>query len=397
MNNTNQTYMEEQALPQEQQQDQVQQPAELPNPFLESSWSDPSLPDQGVSQAPQQQEEEYEEEIVDADEWLKGQFGWENADAAKAEIEELRKLRESAQTESEIEFANEQSAKFFRMVQEGKEDELYSFLENKKKLDRLVSSDLDRSTAAEIIKLNMQQKYQDLTPDEIEYKFKKQFSIPSKPVQRDIETDYEYEERLLDWENQVKDIETEMFIEAKLARPELEKYKNELVLPEVEFENGPTQFSQEELDMRESILNNYYDAAQRALDEFDSLSVTVKDEEVEIPLAYNLSFEEKSFIAEKLETFAESNLDANAILADRWLTEDGQIDTKQIVQDLAILYSEGRIGQKFANDAAAKRLSEYIRKSSNVSINSRTAQNTFGEPSNRTDLEKQIDFIWKNS
>jgi hypothetical protein len=389
--------MEEQALPQEQQQDQVQQPAELPNPFLESSWSDPSLPDQGVSQAPQQQEEEYEEEIVDADEWLKGQFGWENADAAKAEIEELRKLRESAQTESEIEFANEQSAKFFRMVQEGKEDELYSFLENKKKLDRLVSSDLDRSTAAEIIKLNMQQKYQDLTPDEIEYKFKKQFSIPSKPVQRDIETDYEYEERLLDWENQVKDIETEMFIEAKLARPELEKYKNELVLPEVEFENGPTQFSQEELDMRESILNNYYDAAQRALDEFDSLSVTVKDEEVEIPLAYNLSFEEKSFIAEKLETFAESNLDANAILADRWLTEDGQIDTKQIVQDLAILYSEGRIGQKFANDAAAKRLSEYIRKSSNVSINSRTAQNTFGEPSNRTDLEKQIDFIWKNS
>lgn len=388
--------MEEQALPQEQQQEQQQQ-VELPNPFLETSWADStnSLESEYESQSPQQ-EEEYEEEIVDADEWLNSQFGWENADAAKAEIEELRKLRESAQSEAEIEFANEQSAKFFRLMQEGKEDELYSFLENKKKLDRLVSSELDRNTAAEIIKLNMQQKYQDLTPDEIEYKFKKQFSIPPKPVQMGIETDDEYEERVSEWESRVKDVETEMFIEAKLARPELEKYKNDLVLPEVEFDNGPTQFSQEELEMRESILDDYYDAAQRALDEFDSLSVMVKDEEVEIPLSYNLSYEEKSFIAEKLETFAENNLDANAILADRWLTEDGKVDTKQIIQDLAVLYSEGRIGQKFANDAAAKRLSEYMRKSSNVSINSRTAQNTFGEPSNKTDLEKQIDFIWKN-
>lgn len=388
--------MEEQALPQEQQQEQQQQ-VELPNPFLETSWADStnSLESEYESQSPQQ-EEEYEEEIVDADEWLNSQFGWENADAAKAEIEELRKLRESAQSEAEIEFANEQSAKFFRLMQEGKEDELYSFLENKKKLDRLVSSELDRNTAAEIIKLNMQQKYQDLTPDEIEYKFKKQFSIPPKPVQMGIETDDEYEERVSEWESRVKDVETEMFIEAKLARPELEKYKNDLVLPEVEFDNGPTQISQEELEMRESILDDYYNAAQRALDEFDSLSVMVKDEEVEIPLSYNLSYEEKSFIAEKLETFAENNLDANAILADRWLTEDGQVDTKQIIQDLAVLYSEGRIGQKFANDAAAKRLSEYMRKSSNVSINSRTAQNTFGEPSNKTDLEKQIDFIWKN-
>lgn len=389
--------MEEQALPQEQQQEQQQQQVELPNPFLETSWADStnSSESEYESQSPQQ-EEEYEEEIVDADEWLNSQFGWENADAAKAEIEELRKLRESAQSEAEIEFANEQSAKFFRLMQEGKEDELYSFLENKKKLDRLVSSELDRNTAAEIIKLNMQQKYQDLTPDEIEYKFKKQFSIPPKPVQMGIETDDEYEERVSEWESRVKDVETEMFIEAKLARPELEKYKNDLVLPEVEFDNGPTQISQEELEMRESILDDYYNAAQRALDEFDSLSVMVKDEEVEIPLSYNLSYEEKSFIAEKLETFAENNLDANAILADRWLTEDGQVDTKQIIQDLAVLYSEGRIGQKFANDAAAKRLSEYMRKSSNVSINSRTAQNTFGEPSNKTDLEKQIDFIWKN-
>ena len=387
---------------QEQTQDQVQQPVqqELPNPFLESSWAGSATEAQeqafAQSQAPQQQDE-YEEEIIDPDEWIKREFNWDNTEAAKAEIEELRQLRESAQTEAEIEFANEQSAKFFMMLQEGTEDEIYSFLENKKKLDRLVSSDIDKSTAAEIIKLSMQQKYKDLTQDEIEYKFRKQFSSPSKPVQQDIETDEEYQDRVSQWEDRVKDIETEMFIEAKLARPELEKYKNELVLPEVEFPGSAKQPTQEELDLQSELMDDYFKSAQDALDSFDGLSVMVKDEEVEIPLSYSVSDEERTMIADKMQRFADTNFDANAILYDRWLNENGTVNSSQMVKDLALLYSEGRVGQKFANDAAAKRLAEYIKRSSNVSISSRTAQNTFNPEGSRTDLDRQIEFIWKNS
>jgi hypothetical protein len=245
----------------------------------------------------------------------------------------------------------------------------------------------------------MQQKYKDLTQDEIEYKFKKQFSVPSKPVQRDIETDYEYEERVSEWESRVKDIETEMFIEAKLARPELEKYKNDLVLPEVDWnfqDANKQQPSSEELEMYARVLDDFKSSAKQALDSFDGLTVSVKDEEVDIPLSYSVSQEEKSLISSKLEAFAESNLDANVVLADRWLTKEGTVNTSQMVKDLALLYSEGRVGQKFANDAAAKRLAEYIKRTSNVTINSRTAQNTFGDPSAKTDMEKQIEHIWKN-
>tara|TARA_R110002126_G_scaffold274341_1_gene419304 strand:- start:941 stop:2128 length:1188 start_codon:yes stop_codon:yes gene_type:complete len=394
--------MEEQATPLEQNAQQEQPQVSLPNPFLETSWADTagaSPIEQSESQAPQQQEEEYEEEIVDADEWIKREFNWESADAAKTEIEELRKLKDNATSEAEIEFANEQSAKFFKLLQDGKEDELYSFLENKKRIDRLTTSDIDRNTAADIIKLSMQQKYKDLTQDEIEYKFKKQFSIPSKPVQRDIETDDEYEERVSDWDNRVKDIETEMFIEAKLARPELEKYKNDLVLPEVDWDvqdANKQQPSPEELEMYARVLDDFKSSAKRALDSFDGLTVSVKDEEVDIPLSYSVSQEEKSLISSKLEAFAENNLDANVVLADRWLTKEGTVNTSQMVKDLALLYSEGRVGQKFANDAAAKRLAEYIKRTSNVTISSRTAQNTFGDPSAKTDMEKQIEHIWKN-
>lgn len=372
------------------------------NPFSDNSWSDSPLQRQEseqstITSSPATQEVEEEEEIVDANEWLKGEFGWENADAAKAEIEELRKLRENANTQSEIEFANEQSAKFFKLLQEGKEDDLYSFLEQKKKIDRLSSAELNTATAADIIKLNMQQKYKDLTPNEIEYKFNKQFGIPTKPMQKDVETDEEYQERLQSWESKVKDVETEMFIEAKLARPELEKYKSELILPNIQFEgtqqnNEPTQ---EELEAQAAFVNSFKQNAQATLKSFDGFSVSVKDEEVEIPLSYSVSDEERNIVATQLERFADSNFDANVLLSERWLNEDGSLNTQRVVKDLALLNSEGKVSQKFVNDAAAKRLAEHIKRTSNIGVTSRTPQQTFS-PEQKSDYDKQVEFIWKN-
>lgn len=398
--------------PQENVQESVQENVQAFNPFSDSAWSETPDFANNVTQQPEEQttttspdtQEEYEEEVVDADEWLKTQFGWENADAAKAEIEELRKLREGASSQAEIEFANEQSAKFFKLLQEGKEDDLYSFLENKKKFDRLSSiTDLDTRSAAEIIKLNMQQKYKDLTPAEIEYKFNKQFAVPAKPNQGEMETDDEYQERLQSWEAKAKDIETEMFIEAKLAKPELEKFKNELVLPDVQFESDSQNYqpTQEELEATEALMNQFKESAKAALSSFDGFNVSVKDEEVEIPLSYAVSDEEKSVVSSQLERFADANFDANVVLAERWLKDDGkggyQLNTNQIIRDLTLLQSDGKMNQKFVNDAASKRLTEYIKKTSNVSVTSQTAQSTFNPSSSKSELDKQIEYIWKNS
>ena len=404
-NNNNQEQVQENV--QNAAQENVQQQSF--NPFSDSAWS--ATPDFTNSPAPEQNatasspdtQEEYEEEIVDADEWLKGQFGWENADAARAEIEELRQLRENASSQAEIEFANEQSAKFFKLMQEGKEDDLYSFLENKKKFDRLSNiSELDTRSAAEIIKFNMQQKYKDLTPNEIEYKFNKQFSVPQRPAQGDLETDEEYQEKLSNWEARVKDVETEMFIEAKLAKPELEKLRNELVLPDVQFETGQQGYepTQEELEAQSALMNQFKESAIAALSSFDGFSVSVKDEEVEIPLSYAVSDEEKIAVASQIEQFADANFDANVVLAERWLKDDGnggyKLNTNQIIRDLTLLQSEGKVNQKFVNDAASKRLAEYIKKTSNVSVTSQTAQSTFSG-NNKSDLDRQIEYIWKNS
>ena len=187
-----------------------------------------------------------------------------------------------------------------------------------------------------------------------------------------------------------------MMIEAKLAKPELEKLKSELTLPDIKRESQSQGLTQEELEAQAKFVDSFKQSAKNALNSFDGFNVMVKDEEVEIPLSYAVSQEEKSAIEAQIAQFAESNFDANAILADRWLTENGELNTNQVIRDLALLQSDGKISQKFVNDAASKRLAEHIRRTSNISVTSRTPQQTFS-PDQKSDRDKQIEFIWKNS
>lgn len=381
----------------EEQQSAQQTPeAQLPNPFLESSWANPQdISEEGSSASTSQSSYQEEEEILDPNEWLKREFSWESTEQAKAELEELRSFRER-QEEQEIEFENEESLNLFRLFKEGKQDDVYSYLENRRKLDKLLTSEVNKETAADIIKLSLQNTYKDLTPEEIEYRFKREFGVPEKPVQRDIETDEEYAERLSSWESKVKDVETDLLIEAKLARPELEKMKSELVFPDIEDGREQSQLTQEELEVQAQYIDQFKEIAAEQLVNFDGFSVSVKDEEVEIPLSYAISDEEKQYVAGQLERFAEANFDANVILAERWLDDKGNIDTSQVVKDLALLLSEGKMSQKFVNEAASKRLAEHIRRTSNISLGSRAPQQTFN-PESKSDRDKQIEYIWKNS
>lgn len=387
------------------QSQQAAAPQQSFNPFDDSSWSsspvaqsEPVAQSSSVASEPTAStSQETEEEVLDSNEWLKREFSWDSVDAAKQEIEELRKLREAKSSGvEEVEFENEESLNLFRLFKEGKQDEVYSYLETRRKLDNLIGGDLNRDTASEIIKMNMQKSYPDLTRDEIEFKFNREFNIPAKPVQQDIETDDEYQERLDAWQTQVKNVETELMIEAKLAKPDLQKFRNELVFPEIENGQNSYEPTQEELEAQKKFVDHFKQSVNNALSSFDGFSVSVKDEEVDIPLSYAISQEEKGVVAQQLERFADSGFDANVILAERWLDSNGDINTSQVVKDLALLLSEGKMSQKFVNEAASKRLAEHIRRTSNINVTSRTPQNTFS-PESKSDFDKQVEYIWKNS
>ena len=373
---------------QETTEQQTLEQANLSNPFSEQNWAEPEVKETGSNEQfqPQQDQpqsqEEAEEEIYDANEYLKQKLGFDDWDTAAQEIEQLKKSKESPS----LTFENEQSRKYYEYAKENKEEDLLAFLQEKKKIDKLANADIkDANTAAEIIKLNMYQKNKELEQDEIEFLFKEKFNIPEKPEQGYDELDSEYESRVSKWESKVNEVEKRLIIEAKLAKPELEKIKSQLVLPDIS-QNNPT-FTQEEIEAQKKYINDFFVSANEVVNSFDGFSATVKDEGVDFNVAYTPSQEERQIVTEQLREFAENNLDANVIFAQRWVNDDGTLNTKQMTKDLFLLQNEGKIAQKYVNDAANKRLAMHLKKQSNINLSS-TNSGTFNPSNQQSEMDK---------
>jgi len=178
--------------------------------------------------------------VVDPFGVLKEKFGYNSAEDAMTEIEQLRKLKDAPLANED--FENELSLNIFRALQAGKKDVVYDYLSKETKIDGLLSKEITKDTAADYVKLGMQLKYPDLTEGEINFKFNKQFAIPAKPIQSVDEEPEAYQERLTQWQQTVNDKQMEMLIEAKFAKPEVEKFKSQLVFPEIYQDEGYAQY-----------------------------------------------------------------------------------------------------------------------------------------------------------
>lgn len=365
------------------EQTTIEQGANFANPFSEESWMDSSVKvenEPSQTQSSPSFEENSTEEIYDANEYLKMKLGFENWDEAASQISELKQ-------KGQIGFENEDSRKFYEYAKENKEEELINFLEQKRRIDKLSTSEIkDASTAAEIVKLSMQQKNKDLDQSEIDFLFNEQFKAPQKPEQKFDELDSEYEERVSSWENRVNEIEKKLVIEAKLARPEIEKIKSSLVLPDI----NPSQpsFTQEELEYQKRYMDNYHNEVNNVINSFDGFSASVKDEGADFAVAYVPSYEEKQAVAQQLNYFAQNNMDANLLFAERWVNDDNTINVKQMTKDLFLLQNEGKITQKYVNEAANRRLTMHLKNQSNINVSGSSNSGTFSPDNYQTEMDK---------
>lgn len=367
------------------QSNTIEQQPMLANPFSEESWVDNSVKveDQNTSasQNLSSQTQQNDDDIVDANEYLKQRLGFDDWDTAAKQIEELRKT-------PKIDFENETSRKFYEYAKEQKEDELLNFLQEKKNIERLASSDIkDSKTAAEIIKLNMSQKNKDLDQDEIDFLFNEKFQIPAKPEQGYNELDSEYEDRISAWESKVNEVEKRLVIEAKLAKPEIDKIRDSLILPDIRQQDFQQEPTPEELEVHKKYFDNYYNSVNETINSFEGFTAAVKDEGADFNVAYIPSYEEKQAVAQQMKYFAEHNLDANMIFAERWVNDDNTINTKQMAKDLFLLQNEGKITQKYVNDAANKRLAMHLKKQSNIDL-SGVNQGTFNPDNRQSEMDK---------
>lgn len=369
------------------------------NPFDDASWSstpitpaatqdtatppaaDPPKQDNTPSDPPSDEADQ----VVDANQYLKEHLGFEDWETAKTQIKELRERK------PEIEFANEQSKKLFEAIKANKKEELFSILDQELRLSKAESLDVTKATdAAEILKLNLKMKHKNLTPDEVDFMFSRTYSMPSKPVQSLDQTDEEYEDAVTAWENQVKSVEKSMIIEAKMAQPELAKYKSDIVLPDIPKEPVSKEPTPEELAQAAEYKTAFLSEIGKALSDLSSIDVQYKDEEVELPIKYEITQQERA----KIKPILESLYSDFSYFAKRWSNPDGSMNGARIVRDLVLLESEGKVLQKLVNEAGTQRLIQLKKGQSNIHLGSTPPLP--GLPAGKTPEEALMDQVWSN-
>lgn len=308
-------------------------------------------------------------------EWLKKELDVDDVSVLKAEREELKTLRDKSK---QYQF-DESQLKTLDYLKPENEEKLLDFLNTKKKIDKLTSTEINEQNAADIIKFQMQQKYSTLSSEDIDYKFNRQYGIPKEPKEPqedkflttdDYDTAKEkYLEDKQDWEQAVKQAKNELLIDAKLAVPEIQKLKSELNLPDIQRNVQSKEPTQEDLAAMKKDVDSFLQNAENFNKDFTGFNVPVKDKDVDYSVGYSISPEEKQEVMGKLKTFAESGFDANALLADRWVSEDGKsIKTDVMIKDLSRLFGGDKIDQKIALDSGNKRIEAYLKEKKQINL-----------------------------
>ena len=325
---------------------------------------------------------------VDYNQFVKETFGYETLDEAKAEFEQLKKLKEEAPSQN---FANDESKTLYQAWLEGKKDEVLDYLSNQKKIEKLATGEVNANTAEEIVRLTIKQKNKSLTDDEVDFVFNQQFSIPAKPVQRADEYEEDYNARLAEWEEKAQVVQKRLIIEAKMSQPEIEKLKSELVLPNIQSANqiSPEQ-EQEELRMNEEIRKQFEQSLETEYKSFDGFNVTFKDETagIEIPISYVPTEEEKATLKNELSDF-----DHTEYFGNRWFSADGKPQIKNMMADKYFLENKEKIMQKVANEAAQQMRLKMIAMQSNINLKGNANQQVFAPQSNETDALAKTMFM----
>ena len=324
----------------------------------------PILTNEPISQEapPPQEETKVEEQAAstqsfDSNQFIKERFGYDSVEQAE---QEFKKLKE----QPSFEFKDDVSRTLFDAIREGKADDVYEILNQQKRLEKLTNSELTVDLAAEIVKTNIKNKYKDLSADDVELLFYDQHFVPLKPEQGYDESDEDYAGKVKTWQSQVDYAERKLMIEAKVIRPELEKLKSEIKLPDIYNEAGREAESQEEFEIQQQARSIYEKTLDSDFQSFNGFNVSVKDEDVEIPISFNVGEDERLAMKNDLMDF-----DSDSYLENRWFFKDGKPNIPQIMADKYLLENREKIFSKIANEAASQRVLAHIKRNGNININ----------------------------
>jgi hypothetical protein len=297
----------------------------------------------------------------DPNSYFKERFGFDTVDEAE---QAFTRLMEENERTTQFEFKDDVSKTLFDAIREGKADDVYEVLNQQKRLEKLTTSELNSEIAAEIVKTNIKNKHKSLSDEDVELLFYDQFFVPLKPEQGYDESDEDYAAKVNQWQSQVDYTERRLMIEAKVLKPEIEKLRSEITLPDIYNESGRQAESQAEFEVMQEARSIYERTLDSDFQSFNGFNVSVKDEDVEIPISFNVAEEERLAMKNDLEDF-----DTDLYFENRWFNKEGKPNVQQIMADKYLLENREKIFSKIANEAASQRLLAHLKKNGNININ----------------------------
>lgn len=321
---------------------------------------------------------------VDYNKFIKENFGSETLEEAKNTWKELQDLKTFGVN---AKFEDEFSEKLFKAIKSNKK-EANEILTQHLNLERLTAEDVTEDNADDIIKIGMQAKFKDLTSKEIDYQFKKQFSLPKEPVQTDIEDDDEFAERKADWKEKVADIKMAKVIEAKIMKPELLTAKSNLKFPDIEqvdpeFESYKSQKANNAL-VEEKIHKVIIPGIEALKAEQVPLGFKVNDANAQMDFDVTLAPTPEAF-----EKAKQDSLYFNQFVQKVSYDKDGNFKPEN-VQKLILLYENfDNYAQSIARQAVNAERKRVIQ---SETAGNNTGNRDYSNAVERTPFQKQMDY-----
>ena len=332
-------------------------------------------------------QQENQPPAIDYSSFVKEKFGVDTVEEATTQWQALQDLKANPPKANDFTFENEESKKLHELVRTGKLKEAWEIIGQQQKIEELTSSEVTDETADEIIKLGMKFENKELTQKEIDFKFRKQFTLPKEPIQALNEDDDDFDARKGEWKETVEDIKMSKTIEAKMMKPKLEAAKAKIQFPDILQSNIDPDY--EAYKARNAEVSERVDTeiapAIKSLKNTDvQLGFKVSDPNNQMEFDVSLSATPEAF--EKARQ--------NSLSFDTWFhnvcyDEAGKFRPEN-VQKLILLYDEhGNYDQSIARQAVNAERARVISKETGFNASGGKEFNVNVE---KSDFQKQMDY-----
>ena len=324
---------------------------------------------------------------VDYSSFVKENFGVDTIEEAKTQWQALQDLKANPPKANEFTFENEESKKLHELVRTGKLKEAWEIIGQQQKIEELTSSEVTDVTADEIIKLGMKFENKELTQKEIDFKFRKQFTLPKEPVQALGEDNDDFDARIGEWRETVEDIKMSKTIEAKMMKPKLEAAKAKIQFPDILQSNVDPDY--------EAYKARNAEVSERVDTQIAPAIKSLKNTDVQLGFKVSDPNNQMEFdvsLAATPEAFEKAR--QNSLSFDSWFhnvcyDETGKFRPEN-VQKLILLYDEhGNYDQSIARQAVNAERSRVIAKETGFNA---SGGKEFNVNLEKSEFQKQMDY-----